>query len=180
MNITKYKVFLAYDFEKEEAWLNSMSVMGLELIDVGLCRYVFRENRSNRFEYRLELLDNLPMNRESQAYIAFLEETGAEYVGSVFRWAYFKKTTEDGHFQLFSDVQSRIAHYKRIMFLLFAVLPVNVISTFNMFGHYADEPQHTFMIMGTLTGLLSVLLTIGLVKIKLKVNGLKRESILKE
>ena len=66
------------------------------------------------------------------------------------------------------------------MFLLIAVLPVNVISTFNMFGQYAAYANTTSMVMGAVSGSFSLLLTIGLIKIKMKVDALKRESILKE
>ncbi len=35
-----------FDVEKEENWLNSMSAMGLALIDYSWCRYVFEQAQS--------------------------------------------------------------------------------------------------------------------------------------
>ena len=43
-----------------------------------------------------------------------MQETGAEYVGRVFQWIYFRKKTQDGPFDLFSDLDSRIAHLDKI------------------------------------------------------------------
>ncbi len=34
--INKFKIFMDYDIEKEEQWLNEQAKMGLELITVGL------------------------------------------------------------------------------------------------------------------------------------------------
>ena len=56
-----------------------------------------------------------PNTDEGQDYIQFVEDTGAEYVGSYMRWAYFRKKTADGGFDLFSDIDSRIGHLDRIM-----------------------------------------------------------------
>lgn len=33
------KVFMVWDFDKEEAWLNEMAAKGLSLVSVGWCRY---------------------------------------------------------------------------------------------------------------------------------------------
>ncbi len=36
-----HKWFWAWDFDKEEKWLNEMSAKGLNLTGVSFCRYVF-------------------------------------------------------------------------------------------------------------------------------------------
>ena len=41
MSIIKYKWFWAWDFNKEEEWLNEMSEKGLQLTDVKAIRYKF-------------------------------------------------------------------------------------------------------------------------------------------
>jgi hypothetical protein len=111
----KYVIRKAYwDFEKEEAWLNQMAAKGMALIDYSWCRYLFEDCKNGEYIYRIELLENLPSHPESQAYIRFMEESGVECVATYARWIYFRKKAADGPFDIYSDRDSMITHYKRI------------------------------------------------------------------
>ena len=112
------KWFWAWEFEKEEQWLNEMAAKGLALVGVGYCRYDFEPCEPGEYTFKLEMLDNAPSHPESQTYIRFIEETGAEQIGSMLRWVYFRKKSADHPFDLFSDNESRIKHLKRILSLL--------------------------------------------------------------
>jgi hypothetical protein len=113
------RVFI--DYEKEEKWLNQMAAKGLALTDYSWCRYVFEETPPGEYTYRLELLENLTILPESRKYIEFLEETGVEQVASYMRWVYFRKKTKDGPFDLYSDLDSKLDHYKRVFQLWFVL-----------------------------------------------------------
>ncbi|WP_442904154.1 DUF2812 domain-containing protein [Gordonibacter sp.] len=43
-----------------------------------------------------------------------MEDAGIEQVASLGRWIYFRKRTDGGAFELFSDIDSRIKHLWRI------------------------------------------------------------------
>ena len=43
-----------------------------------------------------------------------MRETGAEYVGRMVQWVYFRKKAQLGKFDIFSDIDSRISHLNRI------------------------------------------------------------------
>ena len=73
MRHTIYKWFWAWDFEKEEKWLNKMSSIGLQLVGVGFRRYVFDDGIQGEFSYRMEMLGRFSTNPESISYIHFLE-----------------------------------------------------------------------------------------------------------
>ena len=113
-----HKLFWAWEFDKEEKWLNEMSAKGLQLSDVGLFRYVFKEGLPGEYVYRLEMLKHWPRHPESAQYIRFIEEMRAEHIGSLMSWVYFRKKAEDGGFDLFSDIDSRIRHLNRILALI--------------------------------------------------------------
>ena len=119
MKKTIWKCF--FNYEKEEVWLNEMSAKGLALIDFFLCRYSFADSVPGEFTYRIELLKHLPSHPESKRYIDFMIESGAEHVSSWHRWVYFRKKSEHGAFNIFSDIDSRISHYKRIRTLFLSV-----------------------------------------------------------
>lgn len=112
------KWFWAWEFEKEEQWLNEMAAKGLALVGVGYCRYDFEPCEPGEYTFKLEMLDNPPSHPESQTYIRFIEETGAEQIGSMLRWVYFRKKADGQPFDLFSDNESRVKHLNRILFLL--------------------------------------------------------------
>lgn len=106
------------DWEKEEKWINEMAAKGLALTSIGFCRFEFEECEPGEYKYCCELLDNMPSHPESERYIRFVEETGAEHVATWARWVYFRKKTADGEFKLFSDYESKIKHLNRILLLL--------------------------------------------------------------
>lgn len=131
----KYIVRKAYwDHEKEEEWLNQMAVKGMALIDYSWCRYVFVDSKNGEYIYRIELLENLPSHPESQAYIRFMEESGVECISTYMRWIYFRKKAADGSFNIYSDKDSMITHYKRIntMWTILALVET-IIGTVNIF-----------------------------------------------
>jgi len=102
------KWFWVWDFDKEEAWLNEMAMNGWALESVSFCSYHFIRCQPGEYSVRLE------MHPYDEAYLSFMQETGAEYIGRMMMWIYFRKKTEDGPFDLFSDIDSRIRHLDRI------------------------------------------------------------------
>lgn len=115
MKVVLWKPY--WNYEKEEKWLNDMSAKGLALISYTWCRYVFEEAPKGEYIYRIELLEYWPSHPQSSNYIKFIEETGVEFVASYMRWVYFRKKAADGPFDLYSDIDSKIAHYKKVLTL---------------------------------------------------------------
>ena len=105
---TVHKWWWVWDFEKEERWLNQMAAQGWALESVSWCTYRFVECQPGEYIFRLE------MRGHDSAYLDFLSEIGVEYVGRLVQWIYLKKPAADGPFDLFSDIDSRIAHLRRI------------------------------------------------------------------
>jgi hypothetical protein len=102
-----------FSIENEEEWLRNMSKRGLHLVSAGWWKHGFERGEPNEYNYKVERLTNNPQSGESRKYIEFMEGTGAEYVGSRGRWAYFRKRSDLGEFDLFSDIDSRIEHLCR-------------------------------------------------------------------
>ena len=118
------------EVETEEVWLNEMAASGWALYKVGYCLYHFERTQPEEYIVRLEMRDR------DDAYISFLEETGAEYLGRVTKWIYFRRKSELGSFELFSDLDSRIAHLGRIATLLRILAYMNIfIGIFNSIGY---------------------------------------------
>ena len=166
MTKTVWKWYFVWDFEKEEDWLNEMAEQGWILSSVGWCRYTFTKGEPGEYTIRLE------MRGYDQEYISFMEETGAEYIGRVLQWLYFRKPASEGSFDLYSDIDSRIAHLKRIAFMLkmigIANLLIGIANSLNSSG------------VGILNLLCAALLMYGLGRIDGKIESLQRDRLLRE
>ena len=126
---TVRKWFWAWEFEKEDQWLNTKAQSGWVLDGVGFAAYHFAACEPGEYTVRLEMHDH------DEAYISFMEECGAEYVGRIARWMFFRKKTVDGTFDIFSDIDSRIAHVKKIGKMLTGIGLANLlIGLFNPMG----------------------------------------------
>lgn len=109
------KLFRLYwDKDKEEVWLNEMARQGWAMTNFTLGRYTFVRITPGEYIYKIDLLENLATTKSSMDYIGFVEDTGAEYVCGWGRWAYFRKAVSEGPFELYTDLDSQIALYKRI------------------------------------------------------------------
>ena len=127
MRHTVKKWFWAWDFQKEEQWLQQMAAKGLALVSVGFARYEFEDTQCGEYDVCLQLLEQNIKHPESVKYIEFLESTGAEHVGSYFRWVYLRKKRAEGGLQLFSDHESRIKHLGRMIALIAPISVVNLV-----------------------------------------------------
>jgi hypothetical protein len=175
MRFTKYKVFFAWDFEKEEKWLNEMSAKGMQLVSAGIFKYVFEEGNPGEYIYRIELLDQLPTHPESMTYIRFMEDTGAEHITSIVRWVYFRKKTDRQAFDLFSDIDSRINHLKKVIWLLGSVIPLEIMAiSLNMPG-VIDGYSSSIIIICWLSALLALCYMV-FINLCLKLKGLKKTT----
>lgn len=161
-----HKWIWVWEFDKEEAWLNEMANTGWVLDRVGFCKYTFVKSEPEEYTVRLEMHDH------DQGYIDFVEETGAEYVGRMARWIYFRKRTENGRFEIFSDIDSRIQHLDRIGKMLTIVgianLLIGIANTFN------------YINIGWINLLCATLLMYGLGRIHGKKESLERDRILRD
>ena len=127
MRHTEKKWFWAWDFQKEEQWLQQMAAKGLVLVSVGFARYEFEDTQGGEYDVCLQLLEQNIKHPESVKYIEFLEQTGAEHVGTYGRWIFVRKKRAEGGLQLFSDYQSRVKQLSRIIGMIVPVSVANIL-----------------------------------------------------
>jgi len=112
---------LYIDYEREERWLNEQAARGWHLRHYRFGSYRFEEGEPGAWTYRVELLPAGRGSAASRQYLELLAESGAELVGSHLRWVYLRRSAAMGPFELFTDLESRIGHYRRVLGL-FGVL----------------------------------------------------------
>ena len=170
--MTKYKLFFVWEYEKEEKWLNEMAMNGWVLVNVGLCRFTFEKCEPNEYIIRME------MRQKDDDYISFMEDTGAQFIGRCLQWQYFKRKSELGQFDIFSDINSRIDHLKNIhkttSMLALANLLLGIVNL-NM-GIYNTSNS----IVAVLNFLCTSFLSYGVGRIKGKIEYLENERMIRE
>lgn len=122
---------LYWDFEKEERWLNNQAAQGDNLIRYRWGTYTFEKGVPGEWIYRIELLPESVRKPSSLRYLEFMREAGVQTVDTYLSWVYFRKPAADGPFELYSDMDSRIAHYTRVLTLygsLTAALTATTVS----------------------------------------------------
>lgn len=166
---TVYKWFWVWDFEKEERWLNEMALAGWALVSVGWCRFTFEACEPGEFTIRLE------MHGYEPEYVDFMAQAGAEYIGRVLQWLYFRKRAVDGTFDIFSDIDSRIRHIDRIHKLVLALGMMNLgVGLMNL----AFNPQG--LNVGIFNLLVTSMLMYGLGRLREKKESLSKDRMLYE
>ena len=161
-----WKIFLVWNYDKEEEWLKEMAMNGWTLTSVGFCNYTFVKTEPGEYNIRME------MRPHDDGYLEFLRENDVEYVGRILQWHYYRKKTSLGPFELYSDIESRIQHMDRIGKMLFAIGMANLlIGIANSIG-----PSR----LGWINLLCATLLMYALGRIQGRKDELKKESILHE
>ena len=180
MRTTIRKLFWAWQYEEEEKWLNDMAAQGKALVSARYLTYEFEDSEPGEYAIRLEMLENLPSSEAGQQYISFVEETGAEYIGKVMKWVYFRKKRALGEFELHSDNATRLKHLKGIMALLVPLGIANIGAGLYNFGLYLKTGFGVSLLCAAMSATVTVLLGLGLVKLNERKKRLEKESQLFE
>ena len=168
----KRVIKLYANYEKEEVWLNQMAANGWHCIDYVLGRYTFEKGEPGAYIYRLQILDSFPGHQDSSEYLEFLAEAGIEHFASHGRWVYLRKKSENGPFELFSDRESRIEHYRKIIMMLLPLALLNLSFGLGLLGH--------FMPINTLNLVAAVLLATPLISYYRRILDLRKEGHVRE
>lgn len=175
MRKTVHKAFAVWNYDKEEKWLNEMAAKGLCLVSVGFCRYDFEECLPGEYTVQMELLKNSPKHPESEKYIKFIEETGAEHIGNFKNWVYFRKKTADGEFKLYSDKRSVIKQLNLIISAIALILISNItIGISNIYFFFTSD--FAFNLIGFLNLALALIMLYGCIRLIRKRNQIKKEQ----
>jgi hypothetical protein len=133
--IKKFKWFWAWQDEQEEAWLAEMAGQGLHLERVSLPgSYQFQKGDPANYVYRLDYQSLKKKDRES--YLQLFADAGWEHVGDMTNWFYFRRKVQNGDTpDIYSDAESKIGKYYRIMFYMIILLPIMIMFGTNTSDH---------------------------------------------
>ncbi len=175
------RAFSVFNYDKEEQWLNEMADQGLALTDVSPFTYYFKESAPGEYQVRMQFLEKKAEHQETQDYIRFLEDTGIEYIGDMFGWAYFRKVRGEGSFELYSDTAPKVKQINRIMFTQIIFFVLNLWMSIENFDlYFTREKVPTRLVIAILTSVFTIVLGMGLWKMYTKKRELKKKDNLFE
>lgn len=127
-SVRKFKAFWAWQDEKEEAWLRSMSQQGLHLTEpLAPIVYSFLEGEPRDLVYRLDYVQRMSGDERGR-YLQLFQDAGWEHLGANGGWQYFRKPVEAGDApEIFTDPESKVEKYKGLLAYMFIFLPFFVI-----------------------------------------------------
>ena len=130
--IRKFKVFWAWQDDKEEAWLRQMSQEGHHLASLGFPGfYNFTAGEPLNYVYRMDFFTE---TKDYAHYLQLFKDAGWEHLGRMGSWQYFRILAKEGESpEIYTDPDSKIQKYRRLLTYLIIFLPIwNVIFLRNL------------------------------------------------
>lgn len=168
--IQKFKWFFPWQDQEEERWLEGQSKAGLHLVKPGLFgRYTFIVGQPKDYIYRLDFHADI---KDKETYIQIFEDAGWEHLDGS-SWQYFRKAAdEDGMTEIFTDNQSKIKKYERILAYYGAFLLIYFSVFIVIFDPGDDMPWLSLVLVLSYVPLLAIF-GISVLKISKRIKALK-------
>ena len=122
----KFKLY--FDKDKETQWLNEMSQKGWAMTGFFAGFYRFEQCENGKYTYQIDFGNEF--FSVSDDYREFMSDSDIEIIQSWGFWVFLRKLSSEGEFQLYTDVDSQIEHYKKIRNMFKAVTVIELICLF--------------------------------------------------
>ena len=124
--MTKFRIY--FNKDKETAWLNEMAQKGYALKSFFAGFYTFEPCKPGEYVYQIDFGNQL--YSVSNDYREFMTENNIEIVCLWGYWIFLRKRASEGKFVLYTDVDSSIEHYTKILKMFKAVCIIELICFF--------------------------------------------------
>lgn len=170
--VTRFKWFWAWQDEREEAWLGAMSAKGYHFTSPkfpGIYRLSQGEPRD--YVYRLDY--HAFSKKDKEEYLQLFRDAGWEHLGELSGWQYFRKERKPGEVnEIFTDVESKIAKYKRILaFLSLYYFVLVIILAERIHGEYSIPWWGGIQVIALV---LLLLFTCAVIRLAVRIRELKK------
>ena len=168
-----FKLFWVWEDDKEETWLRRQAQEGWHLVSVEpVGFYMFASGKPRDIVYRL---DYVPVNKKSPDYHQLFSDAGWEYAGEYVGWQYWRKETHEGQApEIYSDADSKVQKYRRMLGWFILIYPLLLISVIN-FGNIANRSENPIIdVILVLMTLVLLLFTYALIRLSLRMIHLRR------
>jgi len=172
--ITKFKWFWAWQDEAEENWLEKMSQSGYHLSSVSIPGvYTFSVAEPRNYVYRLDY--RTFRKKDKGEYLQLFQDAGWEHIGEMSAWQYFRKEAKPTErAEIFTDVESKIAKYKRVLtylgffyFILMMLIFTQRVLSSDSYPWWGSIPQIIIFVV-------LLLFTYAIIKLSIRIRHLRK------
>lgn len=164
----KFRIY--YDKDKETDWLNEMAQIGYAMTGFFAGFYTFEKCEPAEWEYQIDL------GRVTKDYREFMEDAGIEIVQTWAAWIMLRRKKRDEPFQLYTDVDSSIEHYKKIRTIFKIATILELICFFIMAISIAHGAGKGFFAAMILPAVIIIVLIRALTNTNKIIAGLKERK----
>ena len=167
------KWFWPWQDQQREEWLQRMSQNGWHLNSIGLGGLVFKFTPGEKLDYVYQLDFRQERSEQMVEYLDLYEKAGWEHVMSWNGWQYFRKRYKEGETaQIFTDNQSKVQKYKRLMFYSSLFFPGYMVVFMANLEKY--PPWFATILVGTFI-ILGMYVGISILMVALRIRQLNQE-----
>ena len=124
--MTKFK--LLFNKDEETKWINDLAEQGWAMRSFFSGFYSFERCQPGEYLYQVDFADKFA--HLSRDYRDFMEEMGVEIVCQWGFWVILRRHAQEGPFELYTDVESTIEHYRKIRNMFKIVTAFEIICFF--------------------------------------------------
>ncbi|MWV43141.1 DUF2812 domain-containing protein [Paenibacillus sp. HJL G12] len=141
----KHRLTWAWNYEKEEQWINELSEQGLHLKKPGLFTSLFSYDPSVRYTYGMDYQPELRTSSKLQDYFDLYQDAGWEHITSYKGvWHYFRREWNPGERpRLYTDRESLVVQYKKLQRVIGLLLLLNLVifsvNMANLFSRFSSS-----------------------------------------
>ena len=172
-----WRVFFAWQDEREERWLSEMARKGWHMRHYNLLGYAMERGEPAEVAYRLDY--RVALREERREYLGLFRDAGWEHVQEFANWHYFRAPVKDGVVpEIFTDVSSRIAKCRRLITILLVVMLPNLfwIPRLAETASRSAADQNLFLAVNLCQAAASLLLGVCILAILLRIRRLRRQE----
>ncbi len=170
-----FKVFFVWQDEAEEKWLNEMASKGWLLERYVFCYYIFYKSQPKEYIYKLDY--KRIKYGEDNEYLQLFRDAGWEYVDNFMNWHYFRSEKDKSSLpDIYSDNDSKIHKYKRVLRLLLPITLINIMNLLNMILNSTFKGLKSIWGTRGLIMLVVLLMVYGDIKVISKIRKLEEDK----
>lgn len=169
------RLYMAYDYDREEDYINKMSKKGWQLKKGGLFHHTYMKDDTD-YRYKLDYNMGVYANgQQEERYFGMFKEQGWEHINSTFNgWHYFRKKyipgTDEEEYKIYTDEESYSEMHKSFVRIVRVIQVPLLLSTIYNIVLYAKYNMNHSLISAVFT-------LIGIIMLQVCISLMKRKQI---
>jgi hypothetical protein len=171
-----FKWWFAWNPEKVEDYLESMSLQGWHAVHAGgmLVNFFFEHGEPKHIRYCMDY-----QRSDKPEYVQIFMDDGWKPLGSSMGWRLWSREYEGARPDIYTDTDSLIRRNRRLLSFMLLILltqgPVIWLNVYNLSRLWRNAPE-TFIVLASILAVIYGLLAYCIARLALSIRRLKRKT----